>query len=315
MRTPPHDLNLNKCYSVGGQGGGVFLKNFTIQESVKVITPNNRKQNRELSPLKTKSRRSFWIRHLIFYCSFLGVWGNITPLACINIPDSAPRSRFFAAFSLVELLVVISIMGIMIGLSALAVQGMRAPALQLAAGQVVSGLSLARQIAITKNTRAAFLVATNTGPGLPSEPYRYWSVIYSNKSAGTWTLAKDWQPLPGGVIFLEILTRSIYTRDINNPITTQIGQISNPLNFNSLSYTIVSGNSTIINNGRFGALFYTSAGWLSGSGNNGVAIRVCPGTVVNNNATLTSTNQYYFIESDIYTGRARIRAPESFNNN
>jgi len=229
-----------------------------------------------------------------------------------------------SAFSLVELLVVMAIIGMMVGLSALAVSGMRAPALQHAADQVMSGLSLARQIAITKNTRAAFLIATNTGSGLPAEPYRYWSVVYSNKGANTWTLAKDWEALPNGAIFWEILPNSAggptngYNFITINPFPT------NQPAFAFANYTIVAGNSTIINNGSFADAEFKSSGEavpkiglnLSGTTNihgTMIAIRVCEGAVLSGNATLTSTNRYYFIESNLRTGRIRMRDPESYS--
>jgi hypothetical protein len=201
-----------------------------------------------------------------------------------------------------------AIIGMMVGLSALAVSGMRAPALQHAADQVMSGFSLARQLAITKNTRAAILVATNTGANLPSEPYRYWSVVYSNKNANTWTLAKDWEALPNGAIFWEILPYGAnnYSTRTNNPFPTQP-------TFAIRNYTIVSGNTTIVNNGSFAHAAFTSSGWVGGGED--VGIRICEGAVLNGNATLTSTNRYFFIESNERTGRIRMRAPESYTNN
>jgi prepilin-type N-terminal cleavage/methylation domain-containing protein len=217
-----------------------------------------------------------------------------------------------SAFSLVELLVVIAIIGMMVGLSALAVSGMRAPALQHAADQVMSGFSLARQIAITKNTRAAFLVATNTnaGSGLPAEPFRYWSVVYSNKGANNWSFAKDWEALPNGAIFWEILPNSAAgPRNNYNTLNTNPFQTNKP-SFAYSNYTIVSGNSTIINNGSFADTEFKSSGTVLGGVV--VAIRICEGAVLNGNATLTSTNRYYFIESNSRTGRIRMRAPESY---
>ena len=249
-----------------------------------------------------------------------------SPFAGQRFPLRASASlREMSAFSLVELLVVMAIIGMMVGLSALAVSGMRAPAVQHAADQVMSGLSLARQIAITKNTRAAFLVATNTnvGSGLPAEPFRYWSVVYSNKGANNWSFAKDWEALPNGAIFWEILPNSAggptngYNSVTINPFPT------NRPAFAFANYTIVAGNSTIINNGSFADAEFKSSGEAvpkigtnsSGTANihgTSIAIRVCEGAVLSGNATLTSTNRYYFIESNLRTGRIRMRAPESY---
>ena len=43
------------------------------------------------------------------------------------------------------------------------------------------------------------------------------------------------------------------------------------------------------------------------------AIRIASGvTETNGQVTLTSTNQYYFVETDGIVGRIRMRAPESY---
>ena len=42
------------------------------------------------------------------------------------------------------------------------------------------------------------------------------------------------------------------------------------------------------------------------------AIRIASGAVDANGVTLTSTNQYYFVETDGIVGRIRMRAPESY---
>jgi type II secretory pathway pseudopilin PulG len=228
-------------------------------------------------------------------------------------------------------LVVIAIIGMMVGLSALAVSGMRAPALQHAADQVMSGLSLARQIAITKNTYAALLIATNTSAGFPTNgPYRHWSVVYSNKGANTWLIAKDWEELPNGAFFLEILRETGTPAQAYNPKTTNeftgysVGQGFKPTNFPVLLFSkisAISGNTTIdvLNNQTIPCILFTSIGKITnaagGAGNAGKAIRISSGNVMAGNATLTTTNQYYFVESDNSTGRIRMRAPESYTNN
>ena len=230
-----------------------------------------------------------------------------TPSAPTTSCFPCPRRLNSSAFSLVELLVVIAIIGMMVGLSALAVSGMRAPAVQHAASQVMSGLSLARQIAITKNTQSAFLIATNTDTGFPSEPYRYWSVVYSNKGATNWTFAKDWEELPAGAIFLETKGQagSLYKPIEADPITNSIGSIQ-LTNFATNAFTI---NGTSISSRTIPCIRFSSDGT---STNAGEAIRIAQGSVVAGNATLTSTNLYYFVETDTRTGRIRMRAPESY---
>jgi hypothetical protein len=225
-----------------------------------------------------------------------------------------------------------AIIGMMVGLSALAVQGMRAPGVQRAASQVMSGLSLARQIAITKNTYAAFLIANQTNAGFPSEPYRYWSVVYSNKMLGnnTWTLAKDWEALPMGAFFLDAWgfpnVNTGYSPSSGHAITYSVGQSFSPNgNFNITNFTLInaiSGNTTtnIIANQNISYIQFNSEGIPNvqppGPGGNpsgSAAIRVAQGTIMGGNATITSTKQYFFIETDSSLGRIRLRKPESYS--
>jgi prepilin-type N-terminal cleavage/methylation domain-containing protein len=227
-----------------------------------------------------------------------------------------------SAFSLVELLVVMAIIGMMVGLSALAVSGMRAPAVQHAASQVTSGLSLARQIAITKNTQAALLIADKTSTGFPTNgPFRHWSVVYSNKGADTWTIAKDWEELPTGAVFYEIRGASgssLSYSPINaagNAISIAPGAMIPPSNFSSGNTTtnfsiVASGNTTTA---TIPCIRFKSDGSAAfANGLTGIAARIVPGTVMNGNATITGNNTYYFIESDSRTGRIRMRSPESY---
>ncbi len=227
-------------------------------------------------------------------------------------PYARPRlspERRAAAFSLVELLVVIAIMAMMVGLSAVAVQGFRAPAVQQAADQVMSGLSLARQLAITKNTQAAFLVAHQTGPGFPAEPFRHWSVVFSNKGANTWTMAKDWEALPNGTVFSGLLENNAYSPISKNSFAFTPGQNIPLASFGSgnfsVTFNVTAGNSS-------STLTPPYVRFLSHGGASQAAIRVSQGSVTGGNATITSTNQYFFIETDSRTGRIRMRSPQSY---
>jgi len=226
-----------------------------------------------------------------------------------------------SAFSLVELLVVMAIIGMMVGLSAVAVQGMRAPGVQRAASQVMSGLSLARQVAITKNTQAALLIAnqTNTNNGFPANgPYRHWSVVYSNKGANTWTIAKDWEELPNGAVFSQILENARTNNSFpastspGTAITASFYPLANT-NYTSTFSNISAGNSTFTATNT-PSIRFNSSGVASGNATlaGSVGIRISPGTAMGGNATITSTNQYYIIEADHTIGRIRMRAPESY---
>jgi len=112
------------------------------------------------------------------------------------------------AFTLVELLSVVAIMAIVMGLLVVSLSQGQSRGVQMAAAQVASGLGLARQTAITRNTDAMFIIARVPGEAegsfLPAEAFRYWAVVYSNRGQipPTWTLATDWTELPAGTVFM-----------------------------------------------------------------------------------------------------------------
>ena len=231
----------------------------------------------------------------------------------------APRRYRMAAFSLVELLVVMGIMSMLVGLSIVAVRGSRSSTVKHAASQVVSGLSLARQTAIAKNAPAAFIIATNTGNGFPSKPFLYWAIVYSNRADTNWILAKDWEKLPEGALFLE--TRGpndgpTYTPRSPMPITDPIGQEFEPSSFDEtfdIEAIIINNdtNNTIFNATNLPCVIFSPDG-SSGSTGQRKGIRIAQGSVVSSKAVLTSTNSYYFIETDGTIGRVRMRDPESY---
>jgi hypothetical protein len=182
----------------------------------------------------------------------------------------------------------------------------------------MSGLSLARQIAITKNTKAALLIAHQTNAGFPSEPFKHWAVVYSNKGDGTsapgaqggWTVAKDWESLPNGAVFWELLD-SGYQTLTNNNFSADAGAAVSTEKFESMDFTVyATANSTTasIDDASIPCIIFKS----DGAANFGKAIRIAQGTVMAGNATLTSTNHYFFVETDSRTGRIRMRAPESY---
>ena len=253
---------------------------------------------------------SFAPAHVALRAAF-GRLPSQRPLA--RVPLSAFRSPVSSspAFSLVELLVVMAIIGMMVGLSALAVSGMRAPAVQHGADQVMSGLSLARQIAITKNTQAALLIATNTSSGFPAEPYRYWAVVFSNRSTANWSFAKDWEALPNGAFFLDTRGQSgfDYSSIGGNPLTNYSQGTIQPTNFATSSFTI---NGTAISGATIPCIQFKSDGTKASGG--AEAIRIAQGAISGGNATITSLKQYYVVETDIRTGRIRMRSPESYRN-
>lgn len=216
-------------------------------------------------------------------------------------------------FSLIELLTVIVIMALIMGVVGVGITGMSRPGLQTGASQVASGMSLARQLAISKNTYAAFIIATTTGAGMPSQPYKYWAVAVSNRATANWSLQKDWERLPEGAVFWEIPNN--YKTITNNDFTATVGTPSTPsFPSGTNSFTGYYGTTTNVTFtfSSLPAIIFKPNGAAKSSGP-ATAVRLADGAVDGGgNVILRNTNRYFFVETDSSVGRIRVRTPESY---
>jgi len=255
--------------------------------------------------------------------------------------------RDHGGFTLVELLTVVAIMAIVMGVLGYAISGMGGSATQVGASQVASGLSLARQLAISKNTETRFIIADvrGGGAGLPAESWRYWTVIMTNKRAANpavnnWIMMKEWEKLPQGVVFLNIAAASYNT--INNaPIGAVVGQAFTPafntrlpaaqewLGFGSYGpFNLVLTNNpdlVIASLTNAPAIGYNGVGealWCSNSSrgsllsgaSKAIGVRIAAGVVdPANQLILKNTNNSFYVETD-KRGRVRVRSRESYRN-
>jgi prepilin-type N-terminal cleavage/methylation domain-containing protein len=234
------------------------------------------------------------------------------------------------AFTLVELLTVVAIMAIVMGAFVLSLGG-QSRGLQLAASQLSSGLGFARQLAITRNTHSMLLIAPRRGSSpadfFPDEAFRYWTVVYSNRSANTWTLAKDWTELPSGAVFMGLAGQGYNTLSwpkdgtLPAPGTPFAPRIAASASgewqyFNSFTDCSIvwPGGSTNLNTIPF--VGFKPDGSAYGSPGQNVS-HVAPvlgeGSVSDlNQITLRSTNNITHVEADQRSGRAVIRPRESY---
>jgi prepilin-type N-terminal cleavage/methylation domain-containing protein len=256
-----------------------------------------------------------------------------------------------SGFTLVELLSVVAIMAIVMGVLGLSLRNMQGPSTQIAAAQVASGLSFARQLAISRNTETRFVIYGNTtgaaAPGLPAESWRYWTVIMTNKNvpnpaANVWIMQKDWEKLPEGTVFLDIASSRANYNTVNaNTIPANIvGQPqsrrfqdsfgANENNWQGFTsygpFNLAAPNdptTVIFRLTQAPAIGFKGTGeavecrgvprgtTLSGGGQC-IAVRLAEGaSLPNGQVVLRSVDNYYYIESDKF-GRVRSRARESY---
>lgn len=247
----------------------------------------------------------------------------------MRMPASLTLRGRKSAFTLVELLLVVAIMAIVMGLLAVSLTQSQGRALQMAAAQVASGMGLARQLAITKNTDARFIIAPQRGGGAgsfyPEEPFRYWAIIQSNRGANTWALTKDWEALPAGTVFMNIACNGY--RTINwLPVPLALGA--------PYAVTIASNNAAPWD--HFCSFADLRITWPGGSTNAArvpyigfkptgkaaaanlglareTAVGLGEGTVTpDDKIILKSTNNITRVETDINIGKITVRPRDSY---
>jgi prepilin-type N-terminal cleavage/methylation domain-containing protein len=243
------------------------------------------------------------------------------------------------AFSLTELLAVVVIMAIILSVLGVSLSRSSGPATRTAAAQVASGLSLTRQLAISRNTEARFIIANSTNSGFPAEPYRYWAVVYSNKDAptrGIWVMEKDWEQLPQGTVFLN-LAGNAYSTIQWDPIGAQQGRpyrIGSQIALNGAGgtdrewqYFASFGNMQISYPDSPDRSAFSASGMpyvafkpdgradasLSLGPGRALGLRVAEGSVTpDNQMILRSTNNAFYVETDPAFGKVRVRGREDY---
>ena len=196
------------------------------------------------------------------------------------------------AFTLVELLAVIGIMGLLAAVGVPALKGLTGSGgRKQALGQLIGALELARNTAISTATNAAVIFPTQT---LTNEGYAFrtmavvtWGGTNTNSAGGIdGEMVGGWINLPQGIAFFP---KSL---DATNLIST-----------NGITYRIIN---TSIKNGTFNAvIFGPDGGLVSNNQNfptNGVAF--FEGTVENGSAkTNTAQPKFERVKLARYTGR------------
>lgn len=130
-------------------------------------------------------------------------------------PALAPSGR--AAFSLIEMLVVIAILSIMMVLGASVGPGLlKSSAMSGGLAQVASAVSLARSEAVRSRRPVVFVLApTNT---LDDRSYRSYAILQADSiNGGNYTYIRRWEKLPQGVFFQPANSPDLFSVSIPYP--------------------------------------------------------------------------------------------------
>jgi prepilin-type N-terminal cleavage/methylation domain-containing protein len=235
------------------------------------------------------------------------------------------------AFTLVELLSVVAIMAIVLGVLGVSLSQSQGRGVQMAAAQVASGMGVARQTSIARNTDALFIIAPQAGGGatsfLPAEPFRYWAVVYSNRGDANWTLATDWTQLPSGTVFMGLVGQG------HNPINWSTDGVMPAIGvpFTPRVQASTAGDWQVFNNftnitvDSIGLADVPFIGFRSsgrafahvmagvGSPPTQMAVILAEGSVFEaSQLVLRSTNNITHVETDSRSGRIIVRPRDSY---
>lgn len=107
------------------------------------------------------------------------------------------------AYSLVEVLVVVTIVAILSGTATMMFSDARSVGIQTSAAQISSVLSMARDLAVTSNRRIRFIIVSNSGANAKDWRLRSYGVLKYDMDEATFKVAMPLKSLPGGIYFGE----------------------------------------------------------------------------------------------------------------
>ncbi len=214
------------------------------------------------------------------------------------------RKNFRAAFSLVELLAVVVVIGIIMGIVVPSLSGLgRGPALSAAGSTVNNMVSLARQHAMSRNTLTALVLLANQGT---DSDYRALAVLEYKPRIG-WTQVGGWETLPVGIAVDTDTAECSFLLNSPNPFPflTVNNQDNPPVQFQS---------NPVRRAGGYAARIFTPSGGLQNA-TAPAQIRLVPGNIEGGAIHYTQRNDagkpanYFDIAIIGATGATKISRP------
>jgi len=210
------------------------------------------------------------------------------------------RVKALDAFTLVEMLVVVTVIGLLLALAGAGLGGaMQGMAMTNAGNKVTQVIDAARQRAMTANVLTAVVLVTNSGE---AEDGRALTVIEYPPGGSAWTQYSEWDLLPEGV-----------TIDLNNNDYGSFVNSKDPLPF--FSSDSVKYKTKSLTPDQFTVRVFVPSGGLLDS-SQASQLQVVDG--LNDNGTTTYTKalvnnipaNYYRVTILGSTGKTKIERPD-----
>jgi prepilin-type N-terminal cleavage/methylation domain-containing protein len=242
------------------------------------------------------------------------------------------RCRTTGAFTLIELLTVIVIVGIIAAMTVPALRRIQSTALQTASRQVSNSIQLTRQYAITHRTQTRFVVAVDTSSGniRPELICRAYTICAAVGDADGallyWLPLQDWSYLPGGIVFSDLNAKSYSPLTLSQNLPPPLGQSTRSLtDIGSGSLTFNNADNSFLVTNMVGAgtvqwkvsyLEFRPTGMANWPGVfASCAVRLMQGSVLDpttRQLLINDTNNWAYVETDRYGGRVRVRYRDDY---